>query len=317
MGSDKANKGFKEEGRSREVEFIRRVEYGTIVFLLIYIPFTIIHSLGAGLTGAHSVADMDYVRISIFINIAMIFMIIAFILFSRFCHLLGIDRVRIFRPLLMSVLTLVLIGWLLHLYLAGSQNSILLQVVLTTLIVVSWWVGSREMVFFFILGTLGVICVVVFEITGMVPYAPLIKQPNNLAKIFLDWRVVATNGGIYLTNMSVVMLILYKIRKAMEKKNAELNISNRALKDEIRVRKHAESRMEEVIVDLKKALADVKTLEGLVPICAHCKKIRDDKGYWNQLEIYLSRHSDLEFTHGLCPDCATMYLDEFDRDKDS
>lgn len=56
--------------------------------------------------------------------------------------------------------------------------------------------------------------------------------------------------------------------------------------------------------ELQTALANVKKLSGLVPICASCKKIRDDKGYWNQLEAYLQENLDLELTHGLCPECA-------------
>ena len=55
---------------------------------------------------------------------------------------------------------------------------------------------------------------------------------------------------------------------------------------------------------LEVLLAEVKTLGGMLPICSHCKKIRDDKGYWNQIEAYLNEHTDAEFTHGICPDCA-------------
>jgi hypothetical protein len=55
---------------------------------------------------------------------------------------------------------------------------------------------------------------------------------------------------------------------------------------------------------LEKALSRVKTLSGLLPICASCKKIRDDKGYWNQIETYLDQHSNATFSHGICPDCA-------------
>ena len=51
-------------------------------------------------------------------------------------------------------------------------------------------------------------------------------------------------------------------------------------------------------------LAEIKTLRGLVPICSKCKKIRDDKGYWNHLETYIEKHSDASFTHGLCPECS-------------
>jgi hypothetical protein len=55
---------------------------------------------------------------------------------------------------------------------------------------------------------------------------------------------------------------------------------------------------------LERLLAEVKTLGGMLPICSHCKKIRDDKGYWNQIEAYLNEHTEAEFTHGICPDCA-------------
>jgi hypothetical protein len=54
---------------------------------------------------------------------------------------------------------------------------------------------------------------------------------------------------------------------------------------------------------LRDALSQVKTLSGLIPICASCKKIRDDKGYWNQLETFIQEHSEAEFSHGICPDC--------------
>jgi len=56
--------------------------------------------------------------------------------------------------------------------------------------------------------------------------------------------------------------------------------------------------------ELQIALAHVRTLRGLVPICAWCKSIRNDRGYWEQLELYLKNHSDADFTHGMCPDCA-------------
>ncbi len=74
--------------------------------------------------------------------------------------------------------------------------------------------------------------------------------------------------------------------------------------DERRKRKAAEAEREQLIVELTEALGRVKTLSGLVPICSSCKKIRDDKGYWNQLETYLQEHSAARLTHGICPDCA-------------
>ncbi len=72
--------------------------------------------------------------------------------------------------------------------------------------------------------------------------------------------------------------------------------------------KQAEQERESLIIELKGALEKVRTLGGLLPICASCKKIRDDKGYWNQLEKYLGDHTDAKLTHGLCPDCAKIYF---------
>ena len=65
--------------------------------------------------------------------------------------------------------------------------------------------------------------------------------------------------------------------------------------------------------ELENALGEVKTLRGLLPICSYCKKIRDDKGYWNQLEAYLTKHSSIEFSHGICPDCAKTMMEDFRR----
>ena len=84
----------------------------------------------------------------------------------------------------------------------------------------------------------------------------------------------------------------------------ELDATIKNLHGEITVRKKLEREKEKNIEELKKALEDVKTLEGLIPICSHCKKIRDDKGYWNQLETYLGEHSEATLSHGICPECA-------------
>ncbi|MBN1219276.1 MAG: response regulator [Anaerolineae bacterium] len=63
--------------------------------------------------------------------------------------------------------------------------------------------------------------------------------------------------------------------------------------------------------ELQEALAQIKTLRGLLPICANCKKIRDDDGYWQDVAVYIRDHSEAEFSHGLCPDCAAKLYPEF------
>jgi len=68
-----------------------------------------------------------------------------------------------------------------------------------------------------------------------------------------------------------------------------------------------------LVTELRTALEGMKTLRGLIPICAQCKKVRNDKGYWQQVESYLGDHSEAEFTHGLCPGCTTHLQDEFEQ----
>ncbi|MBF0527888.1 MAG: response regulator [Deltaproteobacteria bacterium] len=67
--------------------------------------------------------------------------------------------------------------------------------------------------------------------------------------------------------------------------------------------------------ELEKALANVKLLSGLLPICASCKKIRDDQGYWTQIEQYIQDHSQAEFSHSICPECAMKLYPEFYKPK--
>jgi hypothetical protein len=76
-------------------------------------------------------------------------------------------------------------------------------------------------------------------------------------------------------------------------------------------RKRAEDEREKLIGELQDALAEVRTLSGLLPICASCKKIRDDQGYWNQIEDYISSRSEATFSHGICPDCAKKLYPEY------
>ncbi|MDI9526415.1 MAG: hypothetical protein QM299_05335 [Pseudomonadota bacterium] len=82
-------------------------------------------------------------------------------------------------------------------------------------------------------------------------------------------------------------------------KNAELNQT-------------LEQKVEERTAELKKSMARVKVLSGLLPICASCKKIRDDQGYWKRIEAYIHEHSEAQFSHGICPECAKkIYPEEY------
>jgi PAS domain S-box-containing protein len=77
--------------------------------------------------------------------------------------------------------------------------------------------------------------------------------------------------------------------------------------------KTIEIERENLIRDLKQAIENIQTLSGLLPICASCKKIRDDKGYWEAVEEYLLKHAKIRFSHGICPDCRDVLYPELVR----
>jgi PAS domain S-box-containing protein len=83
---------------------------------------------------------------------------------------------------------------------------------------------------------------------------------------------------------------------------------------DITERKRLEQEREELILELQDALAKIRTLKGLIPICVSCKKIRDDSGYWEQIESYICEHSEAEFSHGICPSCANKLYPDYYKD---
>jgi len=93
----------------------------------------------------------------------------------------------------------------------------------------------------------------------------------------------------------------------MAKKVIQCNIRD------ITKRKWLEEDKQKLFNRLQTALADIRELKGLLPICSNCKKIRNDQGYWQILEGYLGEHTDVTFTHGICPDCAKTLYPSFRR----
>jgi response regulator RpfG family c-di-GMP phosphodiesterase len=91
------------------------------------------------------------------------------------------------------------------------------------------------------------------------------------------------------------------LHRALRERNLELEKVNA----ELTLRKQ----------ELEDALANVKTLRGLVPICAYCKKIRDDKGFWDRVETYVEKRSEASFSHGICPDCVKRHFPQYIKTK--
>ncbi len=91
----------------------------------------------------------------------------------------------------------------------------------------------------------------------------------------------------------------------------QVPVASRLIFRDISTRKAAEAEREQLVAELREALSNVRKLEGLLPICAWCKKVRDDGGYWSELEAYVDAHSDARFSHGICPSCARQFEEEY------
>lgn len=120
--------------------------------------------------------------------------------------------------------------------------------------------------------------------------------------------------GHYFKIFSFLLIYLAIIQTGIERPFElifrHLDQANKKLSREIEIRRRAESEKQELIEELATALDEIKTLEGILPICMHCKNIRDDKGYWNQIERYIHEHADVKFSHGICPDCLRKHYPE-------
>jgi len=106
-------------------------------------------------------------------------------------------------------------------------------------------------------------------------------------------------------------LLRSEYRIGMQDRQVRLQLEKELLESEIAARENLEREKDRTLGELRAALDEVKTLSGLIPICANCKNIRDDQGYWHQVEVYVKEHSTAEFTHGICPGCMEKLYPEF------
>jgi DNA-binding response OmpR family regulator len=159
-----------------------------------------------------------------------------------------------------------------------------------------------------------------------------LQKPGAPSLVILDWMMPELDGLEVLRRIRAVptdrppyiLMLTCRTEKAeiIAGLNAGANdyLAKPFDPDELRARVEVGRRMIEMqdalsakIEELRRALGEIKTLRGIVPICANCKKIRDDQGYWSQVEVYVRDHSEAEFSHGICPECMkTLYPEFFD-----
>lgn len=135
-----------------------------------------------------------------------------------------------------------------------------------------------------------------------------IQSANDFQLIYLHSEKMVSNKYLHPINKSVGLTILIILACFI---TIVLFLTFK-IKNEINLRSRAEKENKELIDELQDSLANVKQLSGLLPICASCKSIRDDHGYWSQIESYIHTHSEAQFSHGICPDCAKKLYPDLD-----
>jgi membrane protein implicated in regulation of membrane protease activity len=120
-------------------------------------------------------------------------------------------------------------------------------------------------------------------------------------------------AGIYLIRPMFTAIV--RSEEELRAMNEKLAALAREQARDITRRIELEQERERLIAELQEALSGIRTLKGMLPICSSCKKIRDDKGYWNQIEAYVSEHTEAEFTHGICPECAKKLYPKHYKDR--
>jgi PAS domain S-box-containing protein len=101
------------------------------------------------------------------------------------------------------------------------------------------------------------------------------------------------------------------LEQLVQERTKELQTANKRLREEVAQRIRVQTEREKLITELQDAMANIKTLKGLIPICASCKKVRNDEGFWQQVEVYVRDRTEADFSHGLCPDCAKKFYPDY------
>ncbi len=160
-----------------------------------------------------------------------------------------------------------------------------------------------------------------FAFPALLPIGVVLLMNGGFEQVILGILVIGylallTQSAIQL-NKVILKSLTYRYEKLqllddLQKEKFQVMELNAQLALDIEQRKLTEKEKELLIRKLQKALNEVKTLSGLIPICAQCKKVRDDKGYWSQIESYIHDHSNADFSHSICPDCVKKLYPEMD-----
>lgn len=173
-----------------------------------------------------------------------------------------------------------------HIHIAGSQNSFLIVLIPTLAYLSHWLIGIRSAMFYFIFSTIAWLAMTALEKMDVLTYAPLFMDSSEIRKLFLEDHYVFSNSTLFIFSVFALVTITMLFEKTLKEQRDKIAAATNSLK-EIQV--------------------EVTQLRKLIPICSHCKKARDDEGYWQELDHYLHDLDEIKLSHGICPECLKKH----------
>jgi hypothetical protein len=194
--------------------------------------------------------------------------------------------IAIFRnvlPLKVKALSLILFAFIVAVVglIQFSLSSSAIQYMMMGVLVAVVFLGSRAAVWVYALSA------VVLAIIGSLTFSGVILPSIDLGNYNTYASTWANNSVTFLSILGLMTILVGNIGQILHCKIVDLKRKN----DE-----------------LQKALSEIKTLRGIIPICSYCKKVRDDSGYWDRVDIYVRNHSEADFSHSICPECVRTHF---------
>ena len=224
----------------------KQVVFAVFAGLFVLVPFTSFEIVGYFYYDTRTLFSQEIFRKAIFLNLALIMLMTIFILVNYFKQRLGMKPLKIFYPSFILLTYIILSSLIIHLHWTGSQSAHVLMMIVATMFLTSWYMRIKDLVVVFMVGTFAVFGLMLLEFQGVLSYAPLFVNGAELGETYLRWQVICMNGGLFAASITMMLMVIVRLRNSIEQNNRDLSFANEALQQQMAHRKHLERELQEL-----------------------------------------------------------------------
>jgi signal transduction histidine kinase len=233
-------------------------------FLALFGIFTVLHILSFTLVPLHELVAPATMAASIALNVGLWTCAAGVWLLLRRARRGEWLSDHAFRLVIFTLGLIFIVTWLLHVYIAGSQSSIILLHVLATLVVLSWILPWLDVVVLFLISLSGLVAMTLLEGAEIIPYAPLFENGAALRRNFVDWRAAGMNLAIFMTTCAVVGVLVRRYQRALETERRVLEQLNERLRQETAQRRKAEEELADTVSALRRSNDELRQFAHVI-----------------------------------------------------